>query len=188
VFVNAITIPPGLARFAIPEVQTPLWLAFGLCTISTIVCLCGRCTQAGLRFVSHHSSLFRAAIVSSARDVFNRILACLYSKHKRVSYVAADAAAAVLVQIAAGLTSPAPPSEAKSVFNSFMRTFVSMMEGNQPIEPSAVVIQSKLDSMRLGMKGCGIFAGAISAFMGVDQLKVTRSFLSCRIASTCFFF
>ena len=102
--------------------------------------------------------------------MFNRLLSCLYSNHKRVAMLAADAAASVLVQVAQGITDASPPPDAKSLFNSFIRLFVCMMDGQQTIE--GAVAFSKLDAMRLGMRGCGIFAGAIAAFMGQDQLRV----------------
>ena len=134
--------------------------------------------QAGLKFVAHHAHLFRSPIVANCRDLFNRLLTCLYSKHKRVALYASDAAAAVLVQVSIGITTAPTPPDAKPIFNSFIRVLVSMMEGQQGLDADATgagaLPFSKLDSMRLGMRGCGIFAAPIATFMGQDKLKVSH--------------
>lgn len=127
--------------------------------------------QAALKFISHHAHLFHASIAAAPRDTFDRVLACVYSKHRRVSLYASDAAAAVLVQVSAALTATPPPGDGRAVFGDFLRLFVAMMEGEQVVEGPRTSFPL-LDSMRLGMKGCGIFAGACAAYMGQGTLRV----------------
>ena len=70
---NAVTIPEGLSRFAVPE--------------------------AGLKFITHHALLFRSSILAEASDLFSRLLLCLHARQRRVAMYSADACAAVLVQV-----------------------------------------------------------------------------------------
>jgi hypothetical protein len=51
--------------------------------------------------VTHHAALFREPIVKEAVKMFERLMACLHAKQRRVSLLAPDAAAAVLVQVSA---------------------------------------------------------------------------------------
>jgi hypothetical protein len=205
---------------------------------------CARaCSQAGLKFVAHHAQLFQPQLAADAEAVFGRLLNCLYARQKRVTLYAADAAAAALgqvraglglaaagmraylsvstpttscprcrmpaptptrtcicmrtapaprgglgahaplprpwrastrppcrTQIAVGLASPSGPPNAKALFETFMRLLRGMMNGGGPAGGGTSF--SRLEAMRLGMRGCGIFAPAIVAFMGEEKLKV----------------
>ncbi len=51
--------------------------------------------------MTHHAALFREPIVKEAVKMFERLMACLHAKQRRVTLLAPDAAAAVLVQVSA---------------------------------------------------------------------------------------
>ena len=75
-------------------------------------------------------------------------------------------------QIANGISSTGAPPDAKAVFGSFIRRLKGMMDGTSAGSPAGAASLSRLEAMRLGMRGCGIFSGAIVVFMGEDALKV----------------
>jgi hypothetical protein len=75
-------------------------------------------------------------------------------------------------QIANGISSTGAPPDAKAVFGSFIRRLKGMMDGSSAGSPAGAASLSRLEAMRLGMRGCGIFSGAIVVFMGEDALKV----------------
>ena len=75
------------------------------------------------------------------------------------------------LQISIGIAGPSAPPNAKPLFNEFIRKLKSMMDGTG----HGLNEYSRLEAMRLGMRGCGIFSGAIVSFMGEPALKVQRA-------------
>jgi hypothetical protein len=79
-------------------------------------------------------------------------------------------------QIALGISATGAPDNSKVVFGEFIRKLKSMMDGTSTTTSNDL---SKLEAMRLGMRGCGIFSGAIVTFMGESALKVRCHDGSC---------
>ena len=70
-------------------------------------------------------------------------------------------------QISLGISGPGAPANAKPIFNEFIRRLKAMMDGTSGGSNEL----ARLEAMRLGMRGCGIFSGAIVTFMGHAALK-----------------